>query len=86
MAVAIRLRRAGKKQKVLYHVVATDSRCARNGKYLERLGYYDPRQAKPVFKIDQERYDHWVKMGASISRTVAQLVERNKPPAASPKG
>jgi small subunit ribosomal protein S16 len=76
MSVAIRLKRAGTKKKSFYHVVATDSRNARDGRYLEKLGHYDPRADPPTFKLDRERLDYWLSKGAKTSRTVAQLVAK----------
>ena len=74
MAVAIRLKRIGTKKKAYFHVVATDSRNARDGRYIEKLGHYDPREDPPTFTLDRERLDYWVSQGAKTSPTVAQLV------------
>jgi small subunit ribosomal protein S16 len=76
MAVAIRLKRVGTKKKAYFHVVATDSRNARDGRYLEKLGHYDPRVDPPIFTLDRERLDYWVSQGAKTSQTVSQLVEK----------
>jgi len=74
MAVAIRLARLGAKKRPYYRVVATDKRSARDGRFLELLGVYDPR-AK-LFRIDEERYQKWLSNGARPSMTVAQLVKK----------
>jgi small subunit ribosomal protein S16 len=58
-------------------VVATDSRNARDGRYLEKLGHYDPRVDPPTFSVDRERLEYWVSHGAKTSPTVAQLVEEH---------
>ncbi len=76
MAVSIRLARQGAKKKPFYRVVAADKRAPRDGRFIEQLGYYDPR-AK-VIKIDLDRYDHWVKVGGQPSQTVAHLVRRTR--------
>jgi small subunit ribosomal protein S16 len=76
MSVAIRLKRVGTKKKAFYHVVATDSRNARDGRYIEKLGHYDPRVDPPTFQLDRERLDYWLSQGAKTSRTVAQLVAK----------
>jgi small subunit ribosomal protein S16 len=81
MAATIRLRREGTKGQPSYLVVAADSRRARAGAYFERLGHYDPRAKKGGFVLDHPRYEYWVKQGATVSRTVAQLVARNPKPA-----
>jgi small subunit ribosomal protein S16 len=76
MSVAIRMRRAGGKNRSFFHVIVADSRKPRDGKFIEKLGYYDPILSPPVFKIDRERLDHWVSVGAKTSRTVSQLVSK----------
>ncbi|HET6610885.1 MAG TPA: 30S ribosomal protein S16 [Kofleriaceae bacterium] len=74
MAVAIRLARQGSKKKPFYRVVATQTQSPRDGKFIEQIGYYDPRSK--AFKIDRPRYDRWVSHGAKPSPTVAQLVKK----------
>lgn len=75
--VTIRLSRGGAKKQPFYHVVATDSRARRDGKYIERLGYYNPvakGDSVPV-KIDLERVDHWVSVGAQMSDRVRKILK-----------
>jgi small subunit ribosomal protein S16 len=74
MSVAIRLSRAGKKKAPFYRVVAADKRKARDGKFIDLLGTYDPRTK--TLKLDNERFDKWVKNGAQPSGTLAALVRR----------
>lgn len=76
MAVAIRLARQGSKKKPFYRIVAADKRSARDGRFIEQLGYYDPRVK--AFKLDDARYDHWVGVGAQASETLAALVKRHR--------
>jgi small subunit ribosomal protein S16 len=76
MAVVIRLQRAGAKKAPYYHVVATDSRNPRDGKFIEAIGAYDPKQDPPMVKFDKERLEHWLKIGARPSETVADLISR----------
>lgn len=71
MAVKIRLKRVGKKKKPFYRVVVQDSRVAREGKVIEKLGSYDPLQDPPLFEIDQARTRDWISKGAIPSETVA---------------
>jgi small subunit ribosomal protein S16 len=78
MAVVLRLARAGAKKKPYYHVVATDSRNPRDGKFIEAVGAYDPNFDPPRVSFDQERLDYWLKTGATPSETVAGLIRRNK--------
>jgi small subunit ribosomal protein S16 len=77
MAVAIRLKRVGTKKKAFFHVVATDSRNARDGRYIEKLGHYDPRVDPPTFQLDRDRLDYWLGQGAKASPTVAQLAAKH---------
>jgi small subunit ribosomal protein S16 len=86
MAVVLRLSRAGTHKAPFYHVVATDSRRSRDGRYLEDVGLYDPTQKPERIELKTERVEHWLKMGAKPSQTVAMLVKRAKklaPPAAA---
>jgi small subunit ribosomal protein S16 len=76
MAVVIRLARAGAKKVPYYHVVATDSRNPRDGKFIEAIGSYDPNYSPPRVNFDQERLQHWLKVGARPSDTVAVLIKR----------
>lgn len=79
----IRLRRSGGRNEPYFQVVVADSRRARNGRCLEQLGHYSPRGKQKAFAIDRERLEHWMKRGARLSRTVAELVARNPAPAAA---
>ncbi|MBS2023273.1 MAG: 30S ribosomal protein S16 [Deltaproteobacteria bacterium] len=83
MAVTLRLARRGAKKAPFYHVVATDTRNPRDGKFIEEVGTYDPNTspAKVTFKAD--RIEHWLKMGALPSSTVAQLLKMQKKLAAA---
>jgi small subunit ribosomal protein S16 len=78
MAVVLRLARAGAKKMPYYHVVATDSRNPRDGKFIEAIGAYDPNLEPPKFEVNQERLEHWLKVGAQPSETVADLIKRSK--------
>jgi small subunit ribosomal protein S16 len=79
MAVRIRLRRDGAKKRPFYHLVAADCRRARNGRFIEQLGYYNPivpadSESKVVLKEDRIRY--WLSVGASPSDTAAALLRK----------
>ncbi|GJM07014.1 MAG: 30S ribosomal protein S16 [marine bacterium B5-7] len=75
--VVIRLARHGSKKKPFYHVVATDSRNARDGRYIEKLGFYNPIAG--VFqersRLDMARVDYWLGVGAKPSAQVAKLIK-----------
>jgi small subunit ribosomal protein S16 len=84
MAVVLRLSRAGTHKAPFYHVVATDSRNPRDGKYLEDVGVYDPTQRPELIELKTERIEHWLKIGARPSPTVAMIVKRAKKRAPKP--
>ncbi len=83
MAVVLRLSRAGTHKAPFYHVVATDSRNPRDGKYLEDVGIYDPTQRPERIELKDDRIEHWLKVGARPSPTVAMIVKRAKKRAAA---
>ena len=87
--VVIRLRRAGSKKRPFFRVVVTDSRTARDSRFVEILGHYNPRSKPAVVKVDKERVEHWLKKGAQPSDSVRTLIARHltvapTPPAAAP--
>ncbi len=75
--VTIRLARAGAKKRPFYHVVATDKRKARDGRFIERLGFYNPaaKGAEQNLLVDAARLEHWQKVGAQMSERVAFLIK-----------
>ncbi len=75
--VKIRLARGGAKKAPFYHIVVTDSRNARDGRNIERVGYYNPvaRGAEKRIEVDADRVKHWVSHGAQLSDKVALLVK-----------
>jgi len=75
MATKIRLTRLGKKKQATYRVVVIDSRKPRDGKYIEQLGFYDPRQNPSIVKIDNERALHWLHTGAQPTERAKKLLE-----------
>ncbi|WP_072280998.1 30S ribosomal protein S16 [Rappaport israeli] len=78
--LAIRLSRGGSKKRPFYHIVATDSRNARDGKFIERLGFFNPiaKGQEEELRIDLERYDYWVSQGGQSSERVKSLVKQYK--------
>jgi len=74
--LVIRLRRAGSKNRPFFRVVVTEGKTARDGKFVEVLGHYDPRTKPETVVIDRERLAHWVGVGARPSNTVRTLVAR----------
>jgi small subunit ribosomal protein S16 len=75
--VTIRLARGGSKKRPFYHVNVTDSRRARNGRYIERIGFFNPiaRGQEERIRIDSSRVEHWVSNGAQISERVQKLLK-----------
>ncbi len=78
--VTIRLARGGSKKRPFYHVVVTDSRNKRDGRYIERLGYFNPgaKGQEIGLKLESERIDYWKSKGAQTSDRVASLIKKNK--------
>ena len=75
--VSIRLSRGGAKKRPFYHIVVTDSRNRRDGRYIERLGFFNPIAAgkEEKLRIDVDRVQHWVGLGAKPSERVASLLK-----------
>jgi small subunit ribosomal protein S16 len=75
--VTIRLSRGGAKKQPFYHVVATDSRARRDGRYIERLGFYNPvaRGDATETQLDIDRVDYWIGVGAQMSDRVTKIVK-----------
>jgi small subunit ribosomal protein S16 len=76
MAVKIRLARFGAKKKPFYRIVVTDTRAPRDGRFIEKIGTYDPKQDPPSISVDKEKVTEWLQKGAQTSPTVAQLLKR----------
>ena len=76
MAVAIRLRREGAKNRPYYKVVVADQRSPRDGKFIEMIGTYDPKVKGKNSSIDVVRADYWIKCGARPSDTVRSIIKR----------
>ncbi len=70
--------RGGRKSKPVYTIIATDSRSARNGKFIEKLGKYDPHLESPLSQVNTEALSKWVKNGAKLSDTVSSLLKKHK--------
>ena len=75
MAVKIRLMRVGKKKQPTYRVVVADSRSPRDGRFIEILGQYEPRQDPSLVNIDTDRAVHWLKNGAQPTEQVAKILD-----------
>ncbi len=75
--VTIRLARGGAKKRPYYNIIVTDSRNKRDGRFIERLGFFNPiaNEREEAFRIDRERFDHWLSQGAKTSERVAKLIK-----------
>ncbi len=75
--VTIRLARGGSKKRPFYHLTVTNSRSARNGRFIERVGFFNPlaKGQEERLRVDLERVEHWKGQGATISDRVAQLLK-----------
>jgi small subunit ribosomal protein S16 len=78
MAVSIRLRREGAKNRPYYKVVVADSRSPRDGKFIEMIGTYDPKKPGDNSSVNLERAEYWISNGAQPSDTVRSLIKKNK--------
>lgn len=76
--VVIRLARGGSKARPFYHIVVADKRCRRDGRFIERIGYYNPiaRGNDVPLNIAQDRLAYWLGVGAQPSETVARLIKQ----------
>jgi len=86
--VVIRMARGGAKNRPFYNVVIADSRMPRDGRFIERIGFYNPKAAEsePKFRLKMDRVDHWLKQGAQPSDAVRKLIKRGKSEAGKPEG
>lgn len=78
MAVALRLMRIGKRGVPFYRIVAIDKRKKRNGRYIEKIGLYNPLTEPATIEINQKQLDLWTQRGAQISEGLAKLLKSRK--------
>jgi small subunit ribosomal protein S16 len=78
--VTIRLSRSGSKKRPYYHISVADSRVSRDGRFIERLGFYNPiaRGGEEKMRLDVERFDYWIRQGAQTSDRVKTLAKEYK--------
>ena len=83
--VVIRLARGGAKKRPFYNLVVTDSRSRRDGRFIERVGFYNPiaNEGEEALRIAHDRVNYWTQRGARLSETVAMLVKRSPAPGAA---
>ena len=76
MAVVIRLKRIGTTKRPIHRLVVTDSRSPRDGRFIEEIGYYEPKKEPALIKIDIERAKYWISVGAKPSVVVKSLLKK----------
>lgn len=81
--VVIRMRRAGSKNRPFFRIVVTEHAAAREGRFIEILGHYNPRTKPETLVIDRDRLSHWLKNGAQASDTLRTLIARAPEPVAA---
>ena len=82
MAVHIRLTRHGTKKKPFYRIIVADHRSRRDGRFIEKLGTYNPLDASGAIQLDRARLEYWTSNGAQLSHTVDRLI-KNAPTVAT---
>lgn len=75
--VKIRLSRTGKRNAPSYRIVVMDSRAKRDGRVIEKLGFYDPKTKPTTVKLDRKRLDYWLSQGAQMTEAVKKLVKKD---------
>ena len=78
MAVKIRMKRFGSKNRPQWRVVVSDAKSPRDGRFIEEIGYYDALPKEDIFVVKQDRFDYWVKQGAQVSVALKSLIRREK--------
>ena len=76
MSVKIRLKRMGMKKKPFYRVVVSDARSPRDGRFIEEIGYYDPMTKPAEIKVNNDRAQYWLSVGAQPTDTVRILLKK----------
>lgn len=76
MAVVIRLKRMGPKNRPLYKIVVIEKRSKRDGKNIEEIGFYNPLEKPPIINLNRQKWEDWLKKGAQPSSTVKEIAEK----------
>ncbi len=76
--VKVRLARAGCKKRPYYHIVVTDKQNARDGRFIEQIGTYDPKLPATATRVNYDRLDYWLGVGAQLSERVAKVTKDHK--------
>ena len=76
MPLKLRLQRHGNKHRPFYHIVAADARAPRDGRFKDRIGYYNPNQEPSEIVINEEKAQYWYGHGAEVTNTVGKLLRK----------
>lgn len=76
MAIKLRLARAGAKKKPYYRIVVADGRCKRDGRFIEKVGIYDPTQNPASYKLEEGKALEWLGKGAQPTETVKEILKK----------
>ncbi|QCI26057.1 30S ribosomal protein S16 [Buchnera aphidicola] len=78
--VKIRLSLQGSKKNPFYKIIVADSKCPRDGKFIEKIGFFTPKKKNKQQKIsvDYQRINYWIKQGAQLTKTIQQLIKKHK--------
>lgn len=74
--VRIRLRRQGKRNQPSYRIVVADARAPRDGRFIEIVGFYNPRTDPPTYRVNEERVRYWLSVGAQPTEPVARILRK----------
>ncbi|MBI3316494.1 MAG: 30S ribosomal protein S16 [Candidatus Omnitrophica bacterium] len=76
MAVKIRLKRFGTKNRLQWRIVVSDIKMPRDGRFIEEIGHYDPLPANEILEVKKDRLEYWLKQGAQMSNALRSLLKR----------
>lgn len=82
--VKIRFSRRGAKKHAFYHIIVTDSEAARDGRFIEQIGTYDPSKPMTAAKIDRDRLQHWLGKGAQVTVGLKKVIREQAKAAPAP--
>ena len=83
MAVKIRLKRTGSRNRAFWRIVVSDVKMPRDGRFIEEIGYYDPMPIQEKIEVKQDRLDYWIGQGAKMTNSIETLLKRAKKKAPS---
>jgi len=76
LAVKIRLKRTGSRNRAFWRIVVSDARMPRDGRFIEEIGYYDPMPIQEKIEVKKDRLDYWIGQGAQMTNSLETLLKR----------